>query len=155
MDRELLNNITNYSKRWNSYFLQVLKINIIANRTYITLCCQIGLHGHGMFDHQLGPDLAEQVQGGDTCHQPCWVHTFAFYNENKNIFQNKYNSAKILSQTRCLFELNLFKVTVINIVMLPARDSSYFRMCSTRLSTSWTQAFLAGLYDASSSDFKS
>lgn len=38
---------------------------------------------------------------------------------------------------------------------IPARDSSYLRMCSTRLSTSWTQAFLAGLYDASSSDLRS
>lgn len=38
---------------------------------------------------------------------------------------------------------------------LPARDSSYLRMCSTRLSTSWTHAFLAGLYDASSSDLRS
>lgn len=28
---------------------------------------------------------------------------------------------------------------------LPAMDSSYFSMCSTRLSTSWMQAFLAGL----------
>lgn len=37
----------------------------------------------------------------------------------------------------------------------PARDSSYFRMCSTRLSTSWTQAFFAGLYEACSSDFRS
>lgn len=38
---------------------------------------------------------------------------------------------------------------------IPERDSSYLRMCSTRLSTSWTQAFLAGLYDASSSDLRS
>lgn len=27
--------------------------------TYVTLCGQVGLHGHGMFDHELGPDLAE------------------------------------------------------------------------------------------------
>lgn len=36
--------------------------------TYITLCRQVGLHGHSMFDHKLGADLAEQVQGGDTRH---------------------------------------------------------------------------------------
>lgn len=39
--------------------------------TYITLGGQVWLHGHGMFDHELGPDLAEQVQGGYTRHQPC------------------------------------------------------------------------------------
>lgn len=43
----------------------------LLNTTYVTLCGQVGLHGHGMFDHELSPDLAEQVQGGDTCHQPC------------------------------------------------------------------------------------
>lgn len=51
----------------------------MENRAYITLCSQVGLHGHGMFDHQLGPDLAEQVQGSDTCHQSCWVYAFTFY----------------------------------------------------------------------------
>lgn len=29
--------------------------------TYIALCGQVGLHGHGMFNHELGPDLAEQI----------------------------------------------------------------------------------------------
>lgn len=71
------------------------KINI-ANTTYITLCGQVGLHGHGMFDHQLGPDLAEQVQGGDTCHQPCWIDTFTFYKARGKI-QIKPNSILILS----------------------------------------------------------
>lgn len=60
-----------------------LKINIMANTTYITLCSQVGLHGHGMFDHQLGPDLAEQVQGSDACHQPCGIYSFTFYKANK------------------------------------------------------------------------
>lgn len=27
--------------------------------TYVTLGGQVGLHGHGVFDHELGPDLAE------------------------------------------------------------------------------------------------
>lgn len=40
-----------------------------------------------------------------------------------------------------------------SIPVLPPSDSSYFTIWSTRLSTSWTQAFLAGLYEASSSDF--
>lgn len=31
------------------------------NSTYVTLCGQIRLHGHGMFDHELRSDLAEQV----------------------------------------------------------------------------------------------
>lgn len=71
-----------------------MKINIIANTTYITLCSQVGLHGHGMFDHQLGPDLAEQVQGSDTCHQPCWVYTFTFYEARE-----KYKSKQIQFKT--------------------------------------------------------
>lgn len=43
----------------------------LINATYVTLCGQVRLHGHGMFDHELGPDLAEQVQGGDTRHESC------------------------------------------------------------------------------------
>lgn len=37
----------------------------LVNTTHVALGGQVGLHGHGVFDHKLGPDLAEQVQGGD------------------------------------------------------------------------------------------
>lgn len=53
--------------------------------TYIALCGQVGLHGHGVFDHQLSSDFAEQVQGCDTRHKPGWVDTFILYKGKQEI----------------------------------------------------------------------
>lgn len=36
---------------------------------YVALGGQVGLHGHGVLDHQLRSDLAEQVESGDARHQ--------------------------------------------------------------------------------------
>lgn len=62
---------------------QILKKN--RKETYVALCGQIGLHGHGMFDHQLSSDFAEQVQGCDTRHKPSWVYTFILYKGKQEI----------------------------------------------------------------------
>lgn len=43
---------------------------------HVALGGQVGLHGHGVFHHQLRSDLAEQVQGGDAGHQSVWIHPF-------------------------------------------------------------------------------
>lgn len=36
---------------------------------YVALGGQVGLHRHGVLDHQLRSDLAEQVESGDARHQ--------------------------------------------------------------------------------------
>lgn len=36
------------------------------------------MHGHGVFYHQLGSDLAEEVQGGDAGDQAVGIDTFIF-----------------------------------------------------------------------------
>lgn len=41
---------------------------------YIALGGEVRLHGHGMFDHQLGSILTEQEEGGDARHQTIGVH---------------------------------------------------------------------------------
>lgn len=41
---------------------------------YVALGGQVGLHGHGMFDHQLGADLTKEVEGGDAGYQAVGVH---------------------------------------------------------------------------------
>lgn len=71
---------------------------INSESTYVALCCQIGLHCHGVFDHQLSPDFAEQVQGGDARDKPRWVYTFILCRNKRGM--------KITQMT--IFEVQVF-----------------------------------------------
>lgn len=46
-----------------------------ATVSYVALGGQVGLHCHGMFDHKVGLDFAEQIEGRDAGDQSCRVHT--------------------------------------------------------------------------------
>lgn len=41
--------------------VRILDLYLTNDDTYIALGGQVGLHSHGVFDHQLCSDLAEQV----------------------------------------------------------------------------------------------
>ena len=74
----------------------------MSTGAYVALGCQVGLHGHGMLDHELGPDLAEQVEGGDASHLPCRVHPLALYggmHSTLNRSKNHHSVCTMLDHT--------------------------------------------------------
>lgn len=60
---------------------------------HVALGGQVGLHGHGVLDHQLRSDLAEQVESGDTGHQAVRGDAFflAVWNEKAERVENVSN----------------------------------------------------------------
>ena len=114
-------------------FTTVGLTQFMSTGAYVALGRQVGLHGHGMLDHELGPDLAEQVEGGDASHLPGRVHPLALHRGVHGTLNQRTNHQCLYDAGKHVDKHSFFIGRQRN---TPARDSSYLRMCSTRLSTS-------------------
>lgn len=79
--------------------------------TYTALGGEVGLHSHGMLDHQLRSDLTEQIQRGDACDQPHRVQilmlcTQTTSQEQNNLFWEKITLIIQLARTSSRSQTN-------------------------------------------------